>query len=77
MPLQVRRTGIEGAFVDTQNLDVAGLLALLAGLPDAAMPPPPSPFAPNTLLGASFLLLALSSAAPRWKRRPPEATPER
>jgi hypothetical protein len=68
MPVQVRRTGIEGTFVNIQNLDVACLLSLLAGLPDSAMVAPPRSLAPQTLIGAILLLLALVSAARRLTR---------
>lgn len=63
LPVQIRGARLEGSFVDTHGLDLAGLIALLEGLPDASMAPRAGTGSPIQAIGAALLLLGLIMAA--------------
>ncbi len=63
VPVQIRGNRLHGMFVDTQDLDRAGLISLLEGLPDASMAQRALPRPPLQAIGAVLLALGIVMAA--------------
>jgi hypothetical protein len=69
VPVEIRGDRLIGSFVDVGDLDRAGLIALLEGLPDVSMARPKGVGSPLPAVGAALILLGLAMATSVHARR--------